>query len=860
MRFTWRKFMFWWRRAQLERELQEELELHAELAQNPKRMGNLTLAQEQSREFWSFSAVEHLLQDARYALRGLRKAPGFSLVAILSLALGIAGSTAIFSMVNALLLRPLPFREPERLLRITNLHPKAILAYFQQRCRTLEIASVSPGFEWNLTGGGPATRITGSIASVNLFSVLGVRAERGRTFEAGEERPGQDGVVILSHRLWKNKFAGGDVIGRTITLAGMPRRVVGILPANFALPSARVDVWIPARMDPSVMADYWGGNFVPLIARLRPGATLAQTRGEMKALAEGIWKLFPFPMPRRFNADSTVISLQTDLAGDARSRLLILLCAVGAVLAIACANVASLLLARGITRRKEIAMRAAVGAGRSRIVRQLLTESAVLAVVSGAAGVMLSGAALSLFRTVAPADLPGLVDSGFDWRVGVFAAALSLAVGLVFGIVPAWSAGKLDLMEAMKTGSQRSTAPAWLALRGWLIAGEIALTLVLVMGAGLLVKSLYGLLTVNPGFSMERIVTLKISPNDSFCRNREACVAFYTRLLDQARAVPGAAGVALVNTLPLDGGLPAIAADVEDHPKTADFPAPMLWTGAISPNYLELMHIPLLSGRAFTNADAAGAEPVILVSASTAQRFWPGVNPIGKHIKSVNETKWRTIIGVVADVRQFNLADRSPSAISGSIYMPYAQATGTGDRIPAVMNLLIKTTGEETAASEIRRIAIDANPEVPIGRLVPLKQIAGNSIAGLRSTACIFLGFAAMALLLASIGIYGLISYSVSQRTYEIGVRMATGATNASIVRLILAQGLRVTFFGIAAGIAVSFLLTRFLSGLLFRVTATDPIIFLSVCLFLTMVALAASSLPAWRASRIDPIRVLRVE
>ncbi|HEY6990518.1 MAG TPA: ABC transporter permease [Bryobacteraceae bacterium] len=851
--------MFWWRRAQLERELREELEFHAELTRDARRMGNLTLAQEQSREFWSFSAVEHLLQDARYALRGLRKAPGFSLVAILSLALGIAGSTAIFSIVNALLLRPLPFREPERLLRITNLHPKAILAYFQQRCRTLEIASVSPGFELNLTGEGPPTRITGSVVSVNLFSLLGVHAERGRTFEVSEERPGQDGVAILSHRLWKNKFDGADVIGRTIALAGVPRRVVGVLPANFALPSATVDIWIPARMDPAVMKDYWGSIFAPLIARLRPGATLEQARGEIKALSANLWKLFPFPMPRRFNADSTVISLQTDLAGDARSRLLILLCAVGAVLAIACANVASLLLARGITRRKEIAMRAAVGAGRSRIVRQLLTESAVLALASGAAGVMLSGAALSLFRTVAPADLPGLIHSGFDWRVGVFAAALSLAVGLVFGIVPAWSAGKLDLMEAMKTGSQRSRAPAWLALRGWLIAGEIALTLALVTGAGLLVKSLYGLLTVNPGFSMERIVTLKISPNDSFCRNREACVAFYTRLLDQARAVPGAAGVALVNTLPLDGGLPAIAADVEDHPKTADFPAPMLWTGAISPNYLDLMHIPLLSGRAFTNADAAGAEPVILVSASTAQRFWPGINPIGKHIKSVDEKKWRTIVGVVADVRQFDLADRSPSAISGSIYTPYAQA-GAADRIPAVMNLLIKTSGEGTAASEIRRIAMDANPEVPIGRLVPLKQIANNSIAGLRSTIWIFLGFAAMALLLAAIGIYGLISYSVSQRTYEIGVRMATGATNASVVRLILAQGLRVTFVGLAAGIAVSFLLTRFLSGLLFRVTATDPIIFLCVCLFLLMVAFAASSIPAWRASRIDPVRVLRVE
>ena len=286
----------------------------------------------------------------------------------------------------------------------------------------------------------------------------------------------------------------------------------------------------------------------------------------------------------------------------------------------------------------------------------------------------------------------------------------------------------------------------------------------------------------------------------------------------------------------------------------------MLWTGAVSPNYLNLMRIPLLSGRAFSDADGAGAAKVVLISASTAERFWPGLNPIGKHVKSVSEKEWRTIVGVVADVKQFNLADRSPSSIGGSIYMPYAQAIESGDRIPAVMNLLIKTTAGAQVTSEIRRIAMEANPEIPVGKVLALEQIAGNSIAGLRSTIWIFLSFAATALLLAAIGIYGLMSYSVSQRTYEISVRMATGATNASIVRLILGQSLRTTLIGMAAGICASFLLTRFLSGLLFRVTATDPLIFTYVCLFLTAVAAAASSIPAWRASRIDPIRTLRAE
>lgn len=861
MSFFWRKLTFLWRRAQLERDLKEELELHAALAQDCAVMGNMTLAQEESRDMWSFRPIEHLLQDARHALRVLTRNPGFSTVAILSLALGIAGSTAIFSIVNGLLIRPLPFREPDRLFRITNLHPKAVLVYFQQRSRTLDVASVSPGFEVNLTGQGPASRIAGSVASVNLFSLLGANAERGRTFELGEERPGQDGVVIVSNEFWKTRL-GGDrgAVGRTITLAGVARRVVGIMPAGFALPSAQVEVWIPARIDPAVMEDYWGGEFVPFIARLRPGATVTQARGEIKSLTAGLWKLFPFPMPRRFNADSTVISLRTDLAGDMRSRLLILLCAVGAVLIIACANVASLLLARATARRKEISMRAALGAGRARIVRQLLTESLVLALAAGVAGTLLTGVALSLFRMAVPADLPGLARIGFDWRVGAFAAALSVATGFAFGVVPAWSAGKLELVEAMKTGSQRTTTHACVALRSWLIAGEIALTLVLVVGAGLLVKSLYGLTAVNPGFSTQRIVTLKISPNDSFCTNRAACVAFYSRLLERARRVSGVAGAALANTVPLDGGLPSIPADVENHPKTADFPAPMLWTGAISSNYLSLLHIPLLSGRAFTNADGAGAARVILISASTAEHFWPGVNPIGKHVKPVNEKEWRTVVGVVADVRQFNLADRSPSSISGVMYMPYAQAVENSGKIPAVMNLLVRTMADGRPASEIRRMAVEANPEIPIGRVIPLDRIVSDSIAGLRSTVWIFLSFAAAALLLAAIGIYGLMSYSVSQRTYEISVRMATGATNASIVRLILAQSLRTTLIGMTAGICASFPLTRFLSGLLFRVTATDPLIFACVCLFLAAVAAAASSIPAWRASRIDPIRTLRAE
>ena len=862
MFFLWRKFTFLWRRAQLERDLKEELELHAALAQDRAVMGNMTLAQEESRDMWGFRAIEHLLQDVRYALRVFTKNLGFSSVAIISLALGIAGNTAIFSIVNALLIRPLPFHEPDRLVRITNLHPKALLEYFQQHSRTMDIAFVGPGAEINLTGQGPAMRVTASETSANLFSVLGVTVERGRAFASDEDRPGKDGVVILSHELWRTKFRQDpNIVGRTITLGGMNRRVAGIASASFAFPSTKVQVWIPARIDPRNIIDYWGGAFVPLIARIRPGASMEQTRGEIHSLAAGVWRLFPWPMPKRFNADSTVISLQTDLAGETRSKLFVLLAAVGAVLAIACANVAGLLLARATTRRKEIAMRAALGAGSGRIVRQLLTESVVLALAAGGIGILLGTTALSLFRSVVPPQIPGMAQIGFDWRVALFAAALSVLTGLSFGVVPALNARSLDLVEAMKTGSQRSTTNSWIALRGWLIAGEIALTLVLVVGAGLLMKSLYGLTNVNPGFNAQKILTVKISPNDAFCAQREACVAFYRRLVEQADGISGVVDAAVANTVPLDGGLPAIPTEVEDHPRTPDFPSPMLWAGAVSPSYLSLLRIPLLSGRAFTDADGSNASPVILISASTATRFWPGVNPIGKHIRRAGEKSWRVIIGVVADVRQFNLANNSPGAISGAMYMPYAQAVQGNGQIPVVMNLLVKTTASaDQAATDIRRIAVEANPDIPVGKVLTLTGIVGDSISGFRSTIWVFLSFAAAALLLAAVGIYGLMSYSVSQRTYEISVRMATGATNGSIVRLILGQSLRTTLLGLSLGIGASFLLTRFLSGLLFAVTATDPLIFTYVCLFLVVVAAAASSIPAWRASRIDPIRTLRAE
>lgn len=385
--------------------------------------------------------------------------------------------------------------------------------------------------------------------------------------------------------------------------------------------------------------------------------------------------------------------------------------------------------------------------------------------------------------------------------------------------------------------------------------------MVLVLGAGLLIKSLYDLTAANPGFNSQRILTVKISPNDSFCAQRQSCIAFYSRLISEARGLAGVVDAAVANTVPLDGQLPAIPADVEDHPRTAEFPSPMLWTGAVTPHYFQLMQIPLISGRLFTEADGPTAPAVILISASTAKRFWPGINPIGKHIRKTGETRWRTVIGVIADVKQFDLANHSPGSISGAMYMPYTQAIQGSGQIPVVMDLLVKTTTTaERAAWQLRRVAVDANPDVPVGRVMSLTEIVGDSISSFRSAIWVFLSFAATALVLAAIGLYGLMSYSVAQRTYEISVRMAIGAPASSVVRLILSQSLRLAILGISAGILAAFVVTRFLSGMLVGVTATDPWTFAGVVLLVLIVTLTASSVPAWRAARVDPIRTLRAE
>lgn len=876
-----RRFRQLWyaaRRERLYSELAEEMETHARMKEQDHRrtgiapstarelvrreLGNLTVAKEDCWNMWSFFGLEQIAQDVRYAARSFYKTPVFTAVALLSLALGIGSNAAMFSLIDAILLCPLPYAQPDRLVRITGIFPRAALSFFTENGRAFDVAAASAGTEANLTGLGQSGRVVMSFISTDLLAVLGTPVERGRSFNPSENKPGQDGLIIISHALWRDRFSSdGNVIGRSVILNGVTREIVGIMPDQFAYPSSKVQAWAPMRLDPANFLEYWAGEFVPLVARLRPPATQAMAQGEMRSLVVRFRKTFPYPMARDWNADSAVIPLQDDLVGDVRGKLMVLLASVGIVLLIASANVSNLLLSRASTRRREIALRSALGAGRVRIIRQLLTESLALSFAGAVLGILLGTVALSSFKAVLPSSTAGLASVAMNWRVVVAVTALSLLNGILFGLAPALNASQIHLTETMKTGSQRSISGFWASFRRALIAIEVGMTLVLVVSAGLLLKSLYRLSITDPGFNSARILAIRVSPDRSVCPNRSACVAFYNKILKQAQATNGIEHAAVSNSVPLDGRVPTIPIDVEGHPKTADHPAPMLWLGAVTPGYLEMLRVPLLAGRTLKQFDSATAANAVVISASTAKRLWPGEHAIGKHIKPAGSNHWRTVVGITADVHQYALNHALPSWVHGIAYMPYAQSETEDGTIPTAMTLVVKVNGNvERTAGDLRAIIASASLNTPVEQATPLADIVTTSVADFRATIGVFLTFALGALGLAAIGIYGLMSYWVTQRTYEIGLRVALGATRRMIVAMILSQGLTVAAYGVVGGVIAALLLTRFLGTLLYGVEASDFLTFGGTIVIVIAVASLATMAPAWAASRVDPVKSLRAE
>ncbi len=867
------------RRDRVERELDREVRTYVEMLAEDKistgvdrdsarreamlELGGVEQVKEQVRDVRVGNLLEQLWQDLRYGFRTMAKNPGFTAVAVVSLALGIGANSAMFSIVHGVLIQPLPYPQPDRLVRVTGYYPKGALQVLKQHSRTMDIAGYDAGGEFNLSGQGEPLHLVGTTAAANFFTLIGSQAELGRTFRDGDDMPGQNRLVILSHSLWRAKFRSDpDVVGRAIMIDGVARQVIGVMPASFGFPTAEAQLWIPTNMDPRDSEDFWGKGFMPLIARLRPSATLAQAQNELRPMIAVAIRQFPYPMGRNWNADAGVLPLQEDMVRNVRRKLILLLCAVAFVLLIACANIASLLLSRAVARGKELALRASLGASRGRIVRQLLTESILLALAGGGLGFALAYGFLAVLRSALPENTPGLAQVGIDWQVSAWVTLLAILSGLVSGLAPALSASRINLANSIKTGGQRSSGGSGARLRSSMVAMEVALTVVLVVGAGLLVKSLWKLTQVNPGFRPERLLTMKISPSESYCKMRPSCVVFYDELVRRVRETVGISEVAAVNTLPMSDVVPAVVMDVEGHPRRpAEELAPTPWAGAVTPDYFRIMRIPVVAGRAFNVSDGMNAPGVVMVSASTAKLFWPGENPVGKHIKIVWDQQWRTVVGVAGDVRQYDLANNKPGWLNGSIYMPYPQAVDLSEQIPVTMNLLFKTAADEgRVANEIRQLVAGLNPNIPVGPVKTMEGVVEASTAQPRSIMWLFVSFAVTALILAAIGVYGVVSFSATQRTYEIGLRVALGATRGSVFGLVLSQGLRLVLAGLAAGVAASLALNRMLSSLLYGVGAADPLTFLAVVVLLITTAALAGYLPARRASRIDPLTALRVD
>jgi putative ABC transport system permease protein len=791
-----------------------------------------------------------LFQDLQFGLRVLARNPGFTTVAVLTLALGIGANTAIFSVLNAALLRPLPYPQSDRLVWITEVNPllKMEVAWVanyldwrdQSQCLVRMTAyDVSPSF--NLTGRGTPARVRAARVTASFFATLGVNPQLGRSFTADEDQPNGAKVVTLMHSFWQQYF-GSDpqVLGQAITLDATPYTVVGVMPSSFRFPSgSEVQILVASEQQ----------SLTRIIGRLKPGVSVARVQAELSAIEK---RADP-------NIEVKVVPLAAHLSGNLRPAIVTLMAVAGLVLLIACANVANLMLARASARTREIAVRAALGAGRGRLARQLLVESCTLAIAGGVAGLLLAAWGVKVMTRLIPASIGAailnLTRPRVDLYVLLFSLGISVATGILFGLAPAIAGTRIDLAERLKDGVSASPAgPRRGMLRGVLVVAELSLALVLLIGAGLLVKSFYRVLSIDPGFAPERVLTMRFSLADSRYANDEQRRAFFSEVLRRVESLPGARSAALSDSLPLspyttriltprefdrDGGLPR-------SPNSAVF----MYQTAVSPSYFYTLGIQVLRGRTFTDRDNEQSSEVAVVNETLARVMWPGGDPVGKELP-VAGGKFLRVVGVVGDTRHETLS----GDVESEVYVPYLQ-----ERIVS-MQLAVRSIADPASlTSAVRGQVAAVDPEQPITQVATLEQTLSESVALRRFTMLLVGIFAAIALALAIVGIYGVMAFSVTQRTHEIGVRMALGADRSDVLRLVVRQGLRLTLAGVAFGIAGAWALTRLLTSFLFGVRPTDPATFATVSIILMAVSVLASYIPARRATKVDPMVALRYE
>jgi putative ABC transport system permease protein len=813
-----------------------------------------------------------LAQDLRYGLRMLARSPGLTVTAALALALGIGANTAIFSVVDAVLLRPLPYDDPDRLVMVWNRYPKMNLQraavsgpdFVERRDENHVFEQVAAFIDGNLnlTSAGEPERLRAVRASASLFPLLGVRPALGRTFLTEEDRPGSSQVAVVSHGLWTRRF-GSDprLVGRPLTLNGTPHTVVGILSAGDSFPDPSVDVWVPIaltaeQVDPSRR----GNEYIGMIARLKSGVTLEQAQADMDLITRRALSQAPQVAKDFFESNgwgAFLSPLREEVVGGARPALLALLGAVGCVLLIACANVSNLLLARATSRKREIAIRTALGAGRTRLVRQLLTESLLLAVLGGGLGLLLAVWGVDLLAALRPENLPRVEEIGLDLRVLTFTGLLSLAAGIVFGLAPALHASRPDLNESLKEGGRASSAgPGHSRLRGLLVVSQIALALVLLVGAGLMIRSFWLLQRVDPGFRPEGLLTMNISLSTSKYPKPEQRVAFFQQLRQRLAALPGVEAVAATSLLPLAGGTSTASFFAEGQRPGPGESSPLANVRLATPDYFRTMGIPLKRGREFTDQDTR-APNVVVVDEGMVRRFWRGQDPIGRRLtftETPTEADWMTVVGIAGEVKHSGLDGHDYA----HIYGPHAL---TAFLVPEGMFVVVRTRSDpDGQVAAVRRAVAAMDPEQPIFAVRTMRAYVEDAVAQPRFRTALLALFAAVALVLAAVGIYGVMAYAVTQRTHEIGIRMALGAMQRDVLRMVVGQGLRLALGGVAVGVAGALALTRILSSLLFGVTATDPLTFLTVPLVLLAVSALACYLPARRATRVDPIVALRYE